>query len=330
MLDERTQVVHSNNPRQAALTGSFPRNSSGSDKMTLSIAIFTTHRDKHIERPYLRKKQNKKEKKNTRTLRSFFSFGVSFGLPFFLTFATADLDVSGAREASANVAVSIRPVAFIDSSSSFAEASVRACAAAAERASSDRYFYIYGQQMAAENNQNAPSLRFARMYDASVGACVVTSVCVCVNNNSSTRERIRIRLDALLTSGHSTVSAFMFMTKSQLAKASLNVSNDALSARSPSTLARRASASSASSASAGSRNPRPCGASVCAPERESAKSEPCETRRSGVRWGVGPGMGWLVHAARGQGCALPNVDLLTVITIWSRLDLSTIDNDLKH
>lgn len=179
MLDERTQVVHSNNPRQAALTGSFPRNSSGSDKMTLSIAIFTTHRDKHIERPYLRKKQNKKEKKNTRTLRSFFSFGVSFGLPFFLTFATADLDVSGAREASANVAVSIRPVAFIDSSSSFAEASVRACAAAAERASSDRHFYIYGQQMAAENNQNAPSLRFARMYDASVGACVVTSVCVC-------------------------------------------------------------------------------------------------------------------------------------------------------
>jgi hypothetical protein len=82
----------------------------------------------------------------------------------------------------------------------------------------------------------------------------------------------------------------MFITYIQLANASLNVSSDALSARSPSTFARSASASSASSASAGSRNPRPCGASGCAPERDSAKSEPCETRRSGVRCGVGPGM----------------------------------------
>lgn len=112
--------------------------------MTLSIAIFIAQRDKHIERPYLREKGNEKEKENTRTLRSFFSFGVSLGLPFFLTFATADLDVSGAREASANVTVSIRPVAFMASSSSFAEASVRACTAvAAERASSDRHFYLY-------------------------------------------------------------------------------------------------------------------------------------------------------------------------------------------
>ena len=82
----------------------------------------------------------------------------------------------------------------------------------------------------------------------------------------------------------------MFITYIQLANASLNVSSEALSARSPSTFARSASASSASSASAGSRNPRPCGASGCAPERDSAKSEPCETRRSGVRCGVGPGM----------------------------------------
>lgn len=92
------------------------------------------------------------------------------------------------------------------------------------------------------------------------------------------------------TSGHSTVSAFMFITYIQLANASLNVSSDALSARSPSTFVRSVSASSASSARAGSRNPRPCGASGCAPERERAKREPCETRRSGVRCGVGYGM----------------------------------------
>jgi hypothetical protein len=94
----------------------------------------------------------------------------------------------------------------------------------------------------------------------------------------------------VLTSGHSTVSAFIFITNNQLANASLNVSSDTLSARSPSTFVRSASASSASSARAGSRNPRPCGASECAPERESAKREPCETRRRGVRCGVGPGM----------------------------------------
>ena len=55
-------------------------------------------------------------KKSSRTLRSFFSFGVSFGFPFF-TFATVDLDDSGAREASANVAVSTNAVASVASSS---------------------------------------------------------------------------------------------------------------------------------------------------------------------------------------------------------------------
>jgi hypothetical protein len=58
----------------------------------------------------------KNNKKNSRTLRSFFSFGVSFGFPFFFTFATVDLDDSGAREASANVAVSTKAVASVASS----------------------------------------------------------------------------------------------------------------------------------------------------------------------------------------------------------------------
>jgi hypothetical protein len=82
--------------------------------MTLSIAIFRRDKHEHLFR--------KKQKEYTLTLRSFFSFGVSFALPFFLTFATVDLDDSGAREASANVAVSIKAVAFV-ASSSFALAS---------------------------------------------------------------------------------------------------------------------------------------------------------------------------------------------------------------
>jgi hypothetical protein len=136
-----------------------------------------------------------------------------------------------------------------------------------------------------ESNQHrrvdAPALRLARINDASVGAY--------------TRERAESQpitryFYVALTSGHSTVSAFIFITYNQLENASLNVLSDALSACSPSTFARSVSASSASSATAGPRNPRPCGASGCAPERESAKREPCETRRSGVRSGVGPGM----------------------------------------
>jgi hypothetical protein len=61
---------------------------------------------------------------NTRTLLSFFSFGVSFGLPFFFTFGTADLDESGASDPSADVVVSPKAVV----SSSFTVVSVCACA----------------------------------------------------------------------------------------------------------------------------------------------------------------------------------------------------------
>ena len=123
------------------LTGSFPRNSNGSDKMTLSIAIFIAQRGRD-KREHLFRKNKRKE--NTRTLRSFFSFGVSFGLPFFLTFATVDSDDSGARDASANVGVSIKAVAFV-ASSSFAAASACACSAAemAARASSSAQSIFY-------------------------------------------------------------------------------------------------------------------------------------------------------------------------------------------
>ena len=65
----------------------------------------------------------KKTRKYIRTLLSFFSFGVSFGLPFFFAFATADLDDSGARDPSVNIAESTRAVAFVVSSS-FAVVSV--------------------------------------------------------------------------------------------------------------------------------------------------------------------------------------------------------------
>ena len=82
----------------------------------------------------------------------------------------------------------------------------------------------------------------------------------------------------------------MFITYIQLAIASLKVSSEVLRARSSSKFAHNASASSASSARAGSKNPRPCGAWGCAPERECTKKEPCETRRSGYRCGVGPDM----------------------------------------
>ncbi len=71
--------------------------------------------------------ENKKTKENSRTLRSFFSFGVSFGFPFFFTFATVDLDDSGAREASANVEASTKAVASV-ASSGFAVESVCAWA----------------------------------------------------------------------------------------------------------------------------------------------------------------------------------------------------------
>lgn len=61
-------------------------------------------------------KMKKTINKKSRTLRSFFSFGVSFGFPFF-TFATVvNLDDSGAREVSANVAVSTKAVASVASS----------------------------------------------------------------------------------------------------------------------------------------------------------------------------------------------------------------------
>jgi hypothetical protein len=74
----------------------------------------------------------------------------------------------------------------------------------------------------------------------------------------------------------------------------LNVANESLRDCMPSILSVSASVSSTNSDIAGSRNPRPCGASGYAPDRERANSEPCETRRRGVRWGVGFGI-------RGQG-----------------------------
>lgn len=77
-----------------------------------------------------RRKQNKREKRgNERTVLSFFSFDVSFGLPFFFSFGTADLDDSGARDPSANVVASTKAVVFVNSSD-FAVASVCACACA--------------------------------------------------------------------------------------------------------------------------------------------------------------------------------------------------------
>ena len=137
-----------NQQTSQTLTGSFPRNSNGSDKMTLSIAIFIAQRGRDKREDLFR--INKR--KNTRTLRSFFSFGVSFGLPFFLTFATADLDDSGARDVSANVGVSINAVAFV-ASSSFAAASACACSAAemAARASSSAQSIF--SQSSPKNNQ---------------------------------------------------------------------------------------------------------------------------------------------------------------------------------
>jgi hypothetical protein len=83
------------------------------------------------------------------------------------------------------------------------------------------------------------------------------------------------------------VRAFIFMIYSQLAKDSLKVARESLRFFMPSTVARRASVSSTNSDMAGSRKPRPCGASGKAPERERAKRDPCDTRLSGVRCGVG-------------------------------------------
>lgn len=84
----------------------------------------------------------------------------------------------------------------------------------------------------------------------------------------------------------SVVKAFIFITYSQLAKLSLNVASDSLRFFIASTFVCSASVSSKNSAIAGSRNPRPCGASGYAPERERRKREPWDTRRRGVRCGV--------------------------------------------
>src|ERR1700722_7008036 len=81
----------------------------------------------------------------------------------------------------------------------------------------------------------------------------------------------------------------MFRTYKKLAKLSLNLARESPRRRTPSAFARRASVSSTSSAMAGSRKPRPCWASVNCPERERAKREVWEMRRSGVRCGVCPG-----------------------------------------
>ena len=89
-----------------------------------------------------------------------------------------------------------------------------------------------------------------------------------------------------LTCNQSVVSAFMSMTYSQLAKLSLNDLSESLRRRRLSTFAWSASASSTSSAITGSMKPSPCGAFVFCSERESANKDPCDTRRSGVRWGV--------------------------------------------
>jgi len=78
----------------------------------------------------------------------------------------------------------------------------------------------------------------------------------------------------------------MSITYRRLAKHSLKVLRDWLRLRSPSTFAWRASASSTNSDMTGSRNPRPCGASGFCSERERAKSDPCDIRLKGVRWGV--------------------------------------------
>ena len=178
--------------------------------MTLSIAIFIAQRGRDKREDLFR--INKR--RNTRTLRSFFSFGVSFGLPFFLTFATVDLDDSGARDVSANVGVSINAVAFV-ASSSFAAASACACSAAemAARASSSAqsiFFSVITKEHSVNKiERDAPARRFARVYDASVGACNYESV---DNKERSEKEKKPLNRNALLTSGHSTVSAFMFMT----------------------------------------------------------------------------------------------------------------------
>jgi hypothetical protein len=160
----------------------------------------------------------------------------------------ADLDVSAARDSSADVVLPPRVVV----SSDLAPAIVCACAwgCGAARASSSAHSAFRGGDGNAKLTwENAPALRCAKIKDASVGACARSN-----EQESYYKKHAR-------TSGQSTVRAFMFITYNQLEKASLNVSRDALNARSPSTLPRNASASSASSASAGSRNPKPCGAS---------------------------------------------------------------------
>src|SRR6266851_2877683 len=85
------------------------------------------NRHLHITQHDKKEHLSRVSKKNARTLLSFFSFGVSLGLPFFFTFATVDLDDSGARDPSANVVESTIAVAFVVSSS-FAVESVCACA----------------------------------------------------------------------------------------------------------------------------------------------------------------------------------------------------------
>jgi len=142
------------------LTGSFPRNSSGSDEMTLSIAIFIAKRGKH-------KQLNRGGKgggRNTRTLLSFLSFGVNLGLPFFLVFPAADLEDSGARDPSANVVVSTRAVFVVSSALAVASPSTFFCpwaatAAAAARASSSvQRFHFSNEQPRDEINHRKTHL----------------------------------------------------------------------------------------------------------------------------------------------------------------------------
>ena len=141
-----------------------------------------------------------------------------------------DLDDSGAREASANVAVSTKAVASVASSGFAVCAWAWPCAAAerAARASSSvsAIFFGYNQSITNGYNRaaNAPALRLARVKDASVGACIYEREREKVGiNNKPTKtqntfqkdkkkEIQKNKNDRMLTSGHSTVRAFMFIT----------------------------------------------------------------------------------------------------------------------
>lgn len=68
---------------------------------------------------------------------------------------------------------------------------------------------ITKEQSVNKIERDAPARRFARVYDASVGACNYESV---DNKERCEKEKKPLNRNALLTSGHSTVSAFMFMT----------------------------------------------------------------------------------------------------------------------